>query len=166
MSFISLPPQSNEKIILETIHSKISPAVISPSSPHDIPATVLVTRVIDGDTIEIAGGERVRYIGIDTPETVSPRKPIQCFGKEASQRNTELVLGKNVRLVSDVRDRDQYGRLLRYVYVDDLFINRELIAEGYARIETIPPDVAHAKEFLAAERDARATRRGLWAACT
>src|SRR3990167_3408922 len=79
--------------------------------------TVLVTRVIDGDTIEIEGGQKVRYIGIDTPETVDPRKPVQCFGVEASNKNKELVSGKRDRLEKDVSETDKYGRLLRYIYI-------------------------------------------------
>lgn len=159
---------------VDTTTSPLSPALTSQGADVASPATptqqtalnlFLVTRVIDGDTVEIAGGQHVRYIGIDTPESVDPRKPVQCFGKEASQRNTELVLGKEVRLVKDVRDRDQYGRLLRYVYIGDTFINKELVVEGYAHAATFPPDVAHAKEFAADERGAREAKRGLWDAC-
>ena len=124
-----------------------------------------VARVIDGDTIELVGGERVRYIGIDTPETVDPRKPVMCFGHEASARNKELVEGKEVRLVKDITDRDKYGRLLRYVYVGDLFINDALVREGYAHVYTYPPDVAMNERFLAAEREAREAGKGLWSAC-
>lgn len=124
-----------------------------------------VTRVIDGDTVEIEGGERVRYIGIDTPETVDPRQPIQCFGVEASKKNKELVEGKTVRLEKDVTDRDKYGRLLRYVWVDDLFVNLELVKQGFATSYSYPPDIKHQAEFLAAEREAREAGRGLWGAC-
>lgn len=152
----------------------LSPAVETLTSKNTASATpfkqadqnlFLVTRVIDGDTIEIAGGEHVRYIGIDTPESVDPRRTVQCFSKEASVRNTELVLSKEVRLVKDVRDRDRYGRLLRYVYMGDIFINEELIVEGFAHAATFPPDVAHAQEFAADERTAREAKRGLWDAC-
>jgi len=124
-----------------------------------------VTRVIDGDTIEIEGGERVRYIGIDTPETVDPRKPVQCFGIEASKKNKELVEGKNVRLEKDITDKDKYGRLLRYVYIDNLFINLELVKQGFAFSYTYPPDIKYQAEILAAEAEAREAGRGLWAAC-
>jgi len=136
--------------------------------------SVAVARVIDGDTIEIAvgdpsagaqGRDRVRYIGIDTPETVDPRKPVQCFGVEASVRNKEFVEGTVVRLVRDVSDRDRYGRLLRYVWVGDTFVNLELVREGYAHASAFPPDVAHADEFQQAEAEARAAGRGLWSAC-
>ncbi len=126
----------------------------------------LVTRVIDGDTIELAGGERVRYIGMDAPETVDPRKPVECFGAEASRRNKELVEGRSVRLVKDVSERDEYGRLLRYVYLqDDTFVNLELVKEGYAAALTFPPDVKYAAEFVTAEKEAREAKKGLWGSC-
>ena len=126
---------------------------------------VKVTRVIDGDTIEIEGGEKVRYIGIDTPETVDPRKPVQCFSVEASKKNKELVEGKNVRLEKDITDKDKYGRLLRYVYIDNIFINLELVKQGFAFSYTYPPDIKYQAEILAAEAEAREANRGLWAAC-
>jgi micrococcal nuclease len=125
----------------------------------------LVVRVIDGDTIELENGERVRYIGINTPETVHPEKPVECFGKAAKERNIELVLNETVRLERDVSDRDQYGRLLRYVYIDDVFVNKALVEEGYAYAYTLPPDVRHADTFVTAEASAREHDRGLWSAC-
>lgn len=142
-----------------------------PASPAGGSNLYLVSRVIDGDTIELENGERVRYIGIDTPETVDPRKPVQCFGVEASTRNKELVEGKRVWLVKDVTDRDRYGRLLRYVYLGDpqspesIFVNLELVKEGFAHSYSYPPDVAHQEEFVSAERDAREQGRGLWSSC-
>lgn len=125
----------------------------------------MVSRVIDGDTIELQNGEKVRYIGIDTPETLDPRKPVQCFGKESSAKNKELVEGKEVRLVKDVSERDKYGRLLRYVYVGDVFINEKLVAEGYAHAFTYPPDVAYGQLFIEKERVARENKLGLWGGC-
>ena len=130
-----------------------------------IDGTFLVTRVIDGDTIEIEGGQRVRYIGIDTPETVDPRKPVQCFGVEASNRNKQLVEGKRVRLEKDITENDRYGRLVRYVYVDDVFINLKLVAEGFAYSYTYPPDVKYQSQFVEAQRVAREQKRGLWGSC-
>lgn len=124
-----------------------------------------VTKVIDGDTIEVAtdtGVKRVRYIGIDTPETVHPSQPIGCFGQEASERNKYLVAGKWVRLEKDISDTDRYGRWLRYVYVDDEFVNLNLVSDGYATAVTYPPDVQYVSEFRDAERAARAAKRGLW----
>ncbi len=126
-----------------------------------------VLRVIDGDTIELQNSERVRYIGMDAPEVVDPEKPVQCFGVEASERNKALVEGKLVRLEKDVSERDKYGRLLRVAYLPGATssINLELVIEGYARVFTDPPDVRYASEFLAAEKEARAAKRGLWGAC-
>lgn len=140
-----------------------SPKTVPISPPQSVATgTVLVTRVVDGDTIELANGERVRYVGIDTPETVKPNTPVQCYGHEASLHNTELVEGKYVRLVRDVEDRDKYGRLLRYVYVGDTFINLALVENGYARMYTYPPNVAHVNEFRVAQESARTNKRGLW----
>lgn len=128
-------------------------------------AEVLVTRVIDGDTIEIEGGGRVRYLGIDTPETVDPHRPVGCFGKEASKKNKELVERKYVRLEKDITDKDKYGRLLRYVFVDDKFVNLELVQGGYALLLTIPPDVKYTDQLLTAQQEAREAKRGLWGKC-
>src|SRR3989344_1218237 len=127
--------------------------------------TVLVTRVIDGDTIEIEGGQKVRYIGIDTPETVDPRKPVQCFGVEASNKNKELVSGKRVRLEKDVSETDKYGRLLRYIYIGDTFVNLELVKQGFAYSSTYPPDIKYQNQFTDAQRLAREQNEGLWGSC-
>src|SRR3990167_3697952 len=124
-----------------------------------------VTRVVDGDTIEIEGGERVRHIGIDTPETVDPRKPVQCFGVEASNKNKELVSGKRVRLEKDVSETDKYGRLLRYIYIGDTFVNLELVKQGFAYSSTYPPDVKHQSQFTEAQRQAKEQNKGLWSSC-
>jgi len=139
--------------------------IIKTPTPPSVSETFKVTRVVDGDTIEIEGGEKVRYIGIDTPETVDPRKPVQCFGIEASKKNKELVEGKTVRLEKDITDRDKYSRLLRYVWVDNLFVNLELVKQGFATSYTYPPDVKYQKEFLAAEKEAKEAERDLWEAC-
>lgn len=124
-----------------------------------------VVKVIDGDTITLENGEVVRYIGIDTPETVHPSKPVQCFGKEASEKNKELVEGKMVRLEKDVSERDKYNRLLRYVWIGDMFVNDYLVREGYAYASTYPPDVKYADQFLKAQQEARERKKGLWAGC-
>lgn len=132
--------------------------------------SVRVLRVIDGDTIEIEGGQKVRYIGIDTPETVDPRRPVGCFGKEASEENKSLVEGKNVTLVKDVSDTDKFGRLLRYVYISTeggnaIFVNDHLVRSGFARASTYQPDVKYTDRFLHAEKEARENGRGLWQKC-
>jgi micrococcal nuclease len=130
-------------------------------------STARVERVVDGDTIVLAGGERVRYIGMDTPESVKPGTPVQCYAKAASRENERLVGGQRVRLVYDVERRDRYGRTLAYVYraSDGLFVNAELVRRGYARTLTIPPDVAHAATFRTLAEKARRAGRGLWSRC-
>jgi micrococcal nuclease len=127
--------------------------------------TYWVSRVIDGDTIEIEGGQKIRYIGIDTPESVHPDKSTECYAIEASNKNKELVAGKQVRLEKDVSETDKYGRLLRYVYVGDVFVNDYLVREGYANAVTYPPDVKYQDQLGEAERVAREASRGLWNAC-
>lgn len=122
-----------------------------------------VAHVVDGDTIKLDNGQVVRYIGIDTPETVDPRKPVQCFGKEASAKNKELVEGKEVRLIRDVSETDKYDRLLRYVYIGDMFVNDYLVRNGYAKSSTYPPDVKYQDQIRQAEEEARTNKRGLWA---
>ena len=127
-----------------------------------------VTRVIDGDTIEVdIGGSiyKVRYIGIDTPEIVHPSQPVECFGKEASDKNLELVGGEIVKLEKDVSETDKYGRLLRYVWAGDILVNDYLVRQGYAYAYTYPPDVKYAEQFAEAQREARDNDRGLWSAC-
>jgi micrococcal nuclease len=130
----------------------------------------LVVKVVDGDTIHVlvAGRrDKVRYIGVDTPETKHPTKGVQCYGRAASAFNERLVAGERVRLVRDVEARDRYGRLLAYVYRarDGLFVNAELARLGYAQSLAIAPDVRHAARFAALAREARRTGRGLWSAC-
>lgn len=140
-------------------------------APPDAPGTTRVVRVIDGDTIVVrADGrdERVRLIGVDTPETKHPTKPVQCFGQEASAFTTSLLpRGTPVRLEQDAEPRDDYGRLLAYVSrVDDgVSVNAELVRRGFARPLTIPPNVAHAEEYRALAARARDTGQGLWQAC-
>ena len=131
-----------------------------------------VVYVTDGDTIgvDIDGvEERVRLIGIDTPETKKPNTPVQCFGPEATAFTKSLLPdGTSLHIERDVEARDVYGRLLAYVYRsnDGMFVNMEIIGQGYARPLTIAPNVAHAEEFVAAARAAEATDVGLWAGCT
>jgi micrococcal nuclease len=127
-----------------------------------------VAWVVDGDTIAVGAGERVRLIGINTPETRDPRRPVECFGEQAAARTRAILpAGTSVRLVFDVERTDRYGRTLAYVYRvrDGLFVNAALVAEGYAQVATYPPNVAHAEEFLRLERLARFFRSGLWSAC-
>ncbi len=133
--------------------------------------TGTVTHVVDGDTVEVRLGrrtERVRLLGIDTPETVKPGAPVDCFGPEASARTKALLPdGTEVRLTRDTEARDRFDRLLAYLVRarDDLFVNRALVADGYARTLSIEPNDAHRADLAAAEREARAAGRGLWGAC-
>jgi micrococcal nuclease len=121
---------------------------------------VRVERVIDGDTIIVDGGWRVRYIGIDAPEL---HPEAEYYGTEAWQANRELVEGRRVRLEKDVSDKDRYGRLLRYVYVDGVLVNAEMLKGGYAHACSYPPDLKYQESFEELERQARETGRGLWA---
>lgn len=129
-----------------------------------------ITKVVDGDTINVQIGEQketVRFLGIDTPETHDPRKPVQCFGEAAAAHAKKLLEGKNVRLEPDPTnsDRDKYHRLLRYVYLPDgTLVNAQLIKDGYAFAYTIFP-LVKLDEFRALEREAREQNRGLWAGC-
>jgi micrococcal nuclease len=122
--------------------------------------TVKVVEVIDGDTITIEGSYRVRYIGIDTPEVY----PVaEDFGIEAWEANRDLVEGKEVRLERDVSETDRYGRLLRYVYVDGIFVNAELLRLGLAEAKAYPPDTKYQDYFEELEAEAREGERGMWA---
>ncbi len=131
-------------------------------------ATVTVTRVVDGDTVEVRIDgeiEDLRYIGIDTPESVKPGEPVECFGPESSAFNEQLVDGESVRIDFDAERRDVYGRLLAYVYVGDTFVNAELVRRGFATTLTIAPNDRFAGLFGRLEREASAGGRGLWSAC-
>jgi len=121
-----------------------------------------VIKVVDGDTVILDDGTTVRYLGIDTPEISVPVTPIECFGPEATAKNRELVEGKQVKLIRDLKNKDKYGRILRYVYVNDQFINVELVAGGYARTLTVYPNVSYSREFISAEHHAQKSKIGLW----
>ncbi len=123
---------------------------------------ILCLRVIDGDTIVIEGDEKVRLIGVDTPETVHPNKPVEYFGKEASQFTKQMVESKQVRLEYDQQRKDKYGRTLAYVYLKDgTFLNLEIIKQGYGFAYTKYP-FKYLDEFREAEREARENKKGLW----
>jgi micrococcal nuclease len=137
-----------------------------PRVPSDAVAA-RVERVVDGDTFvaAVAGSsERIRLIGVDTPETVDPDRPVQPYGKEASNFAKRMLTHRTVRLEGDLEPRDRYGRLLAYVWLPDgTFWNALLAAEGYAQLITIPPDVSYAGLFRDLVDEARAANRGLWA---
>lgn len=130
-------------------------------------AGATVTRVIDGDTIEVITGGRemtIRLIGVDTPESVHPSVPDECFGKRASTFTERSLEGEDVRLEFDVERLDRYGRTLAYVWADGMF-NEELVRQGYAYAYPYPPNTRYADLFEEAERDAREHDRGLWSGC-
>ncbi len=124
-----------------------------------------VVKVVDGDTIHVQVNgrvEKVRYIGVNTPEVHHPTKGEEFGGREAAAVNRDLVTGQHVRLELDVQERDRYGRLLAYVWVGEVMINAELVRRGYAQVMTVPPNVRHQSMFLALQREARQAGRGLW----
>lgn len=160
------PDKESELVSSEEIIEKVEKSQTLGEITEEIEAPkqdlIKVTRVIDGDTIEIEGGQKIRYIGIDTPETVHPNEPVGCYGKEASDKNTGLVLNKEVRLEKDVSETDKYGRLLRYVWIEDLMVNEYLVREGFAVSSSYPPDIKYQERFVEAQRKAREKGKGLW----
>jgi len=144
----------------------------SRASPELAPDGGIVVEVVDGDTLDVrvASGqvERVRLVGIDTPESVAPDQPVECHGPEASAALADLLPdGSPVRLERDVEARDRFGRLLAYVFrqPDGLFVNEALAAAGEAEVLSIPPNTAYDATFTAAVQTARAAGAGLWGAC-
>jgi len=154
-----------------------------PRAPRSLPLAVILTvllavsaasagsfegtvvRVVDGDTIHVRLDDRVekvRYIGVNTPEVHHPRKGEEPGGREAMAVNRTLVEGRTVRLETDVQTRDRYGRLLAYVWTGDVMVNAELVRRGFAQVMTVPPNVRHQALFVKLQRDARDAERGLW----
>lgn len=133
----------------------------------------VVVRVVDGDTIIVrldGREERLRYIGIDAPESVQPDMPIECYGPESSDENMRLVDGATVFLEADTEERDRFDRLLRYVYISGpdgelVMVNRALVAGGFAEAGSFPPNERHSDSLFDAEREARVSGVGLWSAC-
>lgn len=133
------------------------------ADPAAVERQAVVQRVLDGDTVVLVTGERIRYIGIDTPELHHPKKPVEFYAREAKEFNRRMVEGKMVRLEFDVERHDKYGRLLAYVYLlDGTFVNAELIRQGYAQLLTFPPNVKYADLFRKLQTEAREASRGLW----
>jgi micrococcal nuclease len=143
---------------------KLSKSPLIGRSPTSERAKVVA--VLDGDTIVVGGGERVRYAGLNTPETHHPDKLPEYCGREAFEANRRLVAGKTVRLEFDARQRDKYGRLLAYVYVGSMLVNEELIRQGYAQVSTYKENQRHHDEFVRLQQDAISARRGMWGGCT
>ena len=156
--------------------TSLAPTKIPISTITSIPyekQRVKVVRIIDGDTIEIEGNVKVRYIGVNTPELHDPKKPVECFGQAAADKNKRLVEGKEIFIQKDVSETDKYKRLLRYVWVEDpstssgqvIFINDYLVRQGFAQVSTFPPDVKYQQQFLEAQEEAKVNNRGLWNKC-
>jgi micrococcal nuclease len=140
--------------------------VARPDGPRTVTAPVI--RAVDGDTILVrldGQAEYVRYIGVDTPETVKPDTPVQCYGPQASTFNHRRTDGQTVRLVFDRERQDVYGRLLAYVFRGNDFLNADLARRGLARPLTIPPNTAHETLFAQLSRQAGRAGRGLWGKC-
>lgn len=131
----------------------ISLLPVACQQPSDL---AVVIQIIDGDTIVIKGGHYIRYIGVDAPEKG------EFYYVEAKQMNEELVAGKKVRVERDISDSDQYGRLLRYVYVDDTFVNAEMVKQGCAWAKAYPPDVKYQVYLESMEKEAKQLKRGGW----
>ncbi len=151
---------------------KVNPQTAKSAVPYDYSIKteydrpIKILRVIDGDTVEFINGDRLRYIGIDTPEEVDPRKPVQCFALEAAAANKALVEGKMITFHKDVSARDKYGRWLGFVYLEDgTFVNLKLVEEGFAFAYKYKPDISKSVEFKEAEAKARGAGFGLWSAC-
>ncbi len=132
---------------------------------EEIREKVQVTFVYDGDTIQLEGKRKVRLIGLDAPEINYGSKPPDCFAEEAKNIIVQLLNGQTIELETDKEDKDIYGRQLRYIYLDDIFINDFLIRQGYDREMTIPPDTKFSLQFKEAEKEAKAENRGLWGKC-
>jgi micrococcal nuclease len=144
------------------------PSARSPNPMSAARHAATVTRVVDGDTAHVryhGQDVTIRFIGIDTPETVAPGQPIECYGPEASAFTKQKLSGKRVRLEFDVDRIDPYGRTLAYIWLAGTLFNDTLVRDGYASVATYPPDTKYVDRFEAAQRDARAANRGLWGAC-
>jgi len=162
--------QPNQKKISSS-KNIFSSKIINPTKTASVEA-FFVSKVIDGDTIVLENGQKVRYIGIDTPELNHKKNKIECYAKEAFEENKKLVLGKKVYLQKDVSEKDRYNRLLRYVFLDEKmstdegsFVNLFLVKKGLAYAATFPPDVRYTNLFLQAQKEAREKNLGLWQKC-
>ncbi len=152
-------------LLPKTYHTSINipnPTIII--TPYE-KQKVKVVRVIDGDTIEIEGKQKVRYTGINSAELHDPRRPVGCFAQAAADENRRLVEGKEIIIQKDVSEVDKYKRLLRYVWIGDIFINDYLIRQGFAQVSTYPPDVKYQQQFMEAQTEAKENNRGLWKEC-
>jgi micrococcal nuclease len=164
------PPPAAQPLDAPRTAATAVPVAGQAQRPEQAGVAAVVVRVVDGDTVDVrvdGRDERIRLIGIDTPETKKPGSPVECFGPEAADRLAALLpVGSEVRLLGDVEPRDDYGRLLAYVFLPDgRFVNLSLVADGYATTLRIEPNTSFSPELRAAEAAASTGRVGLWAAC-
>lgn len=149
----------------EPTKADVKPTSVKPTITKISKNLYNVTRIVDGDTIVIdykGKQEKVRLIGVNTPETVKPNSPVEHYGKEASDFTKKMLTNKKVELEFDIGQRDKYNRLLAYIYLDGVMFNKTLVKEGYAQVMTIPPNVKYADEFIKLQKEARENKRGLW----
>ncbi|MEO8456829.1 MAG: thermonuclease family protein [Chloroflexota bacterium] len=165
------PDPNPSQIDITATASRTAGATLRPTTeitrPSDL-TMATVTHVVDGDTIDVEiNGEtkRLRYIGMDTPETVDPNRPVGCYGHEASDYNKQLVLGQTVGLQTDVSETDDFGRLLRYVWLGDVMVNADLVRNGYAVAKAYPPDTEYNDILQQIQAEAKQAGAGLWTAC-
>lgn len=153
-------------IVIAVIASFALAGIASQKAPS-VPSTAekaLVARVIDGDTIQLDDGRKVRLIGVDTPETVHPQKEVEYYGKEASDFTKSMLEGKEVYLEYDIQPTDKYGRTLAYIWLSDgTLFNELLVLKGFAQVATFPPNVKYVERFTAAQKQAIEANAGLWA---
>lgn len=160
-----IPQSVKTDIVQDVLGDTVEESKVNAPQPGFYP----VVRAVDGDTIVVhmnGVDEKIRLIGVDTPESVDPRKPVQCFGKEASQFTASLLAGKHVRLEMDSTqgERDKYQRLIRYVFLEDgTFLNKKIISDGYGHEYTYRTPYQYQAEFKSAQNEARTQKRGLWA---
>ena len=144
-----------EKIVLPTIEPTATPSAGAREK-------VKISRVIDGDTVELSDKRKIRYIGINSPEMTDTRAKVKCLAQKAKEADQKLVEGKEVEIEKDVSETDKYGRLLRYVWLDGKMINEELIESGWAETDTYPPDVKYQDTFINGEKEAKLNKLGIW----
>lgn len=153
----------SQKKIPSSPNLNITSAIIP--SPTVIREKAIVSFVYDGDTIELTDKRKVRYIGIDAPEVNWKKGNPQCFATQSAKVNQEMLKGQEIELAKDISDVDKYGRLLRYIWIDGIFLNDFLLRQGYARLELIAPDTNYSNQFKEAQKEARDNKRGLWQKC-
>ncbi|MFA6007337.1 MAG: thermonuclease family protein [Candidatus Shapirobacteria bacterium] len=149
-----------ENKIKEINFEKIKQEIVLPTP--GIKEKVKVSRVIDGDTIELSDKRKVRYIGINSPEMTDKRLEVKCLAQKAKEADQKLVENKEIELEKDVSETDKYGRLLRYVWIDGKMINEELMKSGWTEVDTYPPDIKYQELFVNEEKEARLNKLGIW----